>query len=74
MRAKCVQGSSDDKAWVALARAEVLAWERDPAVGHEHLQRACDAYRRSIDALEPGFVQVADAFVCVPTASLCNRH
>eukprot|EP00752_Nemacystus_decipiens_P005087 g4616.t1 len=52
------KGSTDDAAWVALARAEVRLWEGDPAVGHEHLRCACDAYRRSIDLLEPGFVQV----------------
>lgn len=34
------------------------AWEIDPATGHERLRRACDAYRRSIDLLEPGFLQV----------------
>ncbi|CAM9719035.1 unnamed protein product, partial [Scytosiphon promiscuus] len=52
------QGSRNDNVWVALARVEVLVWERDPAVGHEHLRRACDAYERSIDLLEPGFAQV----------------
>lgn len=53
-----MQGSGDDVAWTALARAEVRAWEQDPATGHERLRWACDAYRRSIDLLEPGFVQV----------------
>lgn len=52
------KGSKDDGAWVALARAEVRAWEQDPAAGHEQLRRACDAYRYSVDLLEPGFVQV----------------
>lgn len=52
------QGSSDDAAWISLARAEVRVWERDPAIGHDHLRCACDAYRCSIDLLEPGFVQV----------------
>ncbi|CAM9467775.1 unnamed protein product [Ectocarpus fasciculatus] len=52
------KGSDDDVAWTALARAEVRAWEQDPATGHERLRWACDAYHRSIDLLEPGFVQV----------------
>lgn len=54
-----LQGSSDDNAWIALARAEVKAWEQDPAIGHERLRWACDAYRHSIDLLKPGFVQVS---------------
>ncbi|CBJ48511.1 hypothetical protein Esi_0025_0033 [Ectocarpus siliculosus] len=52
------KGSDDDVAWTTLARAEVRAWEQDPATGHERLRWACDAYRRSVDLLEPGFVQV----------------
>ncbi|CAM9357249.1 unnamed protein product, partial [Ectocarpus sp. 12 AP-2014] len=52
------KGSDDDVAWATLARAEVRAWEQDPATGHERLRSACDAYRRSVDLLEPGFVQV----------------
>lgn len=56
-----IQGSSDDGVWVALARAEVRAWERDPAVGHDHLRMACDAHRRSIDLLETGFAEVYGA-------------
>lgn len=52
------QGSSDDGAWLALARAEVKAWERDPAVGHDHLRMACDAHRRSIELLRTGFAEV----------------
>lgn len=53
-----IQGSSDDGVWLALARAEVKAWERDPAVGHHHLRMACDAHRRSIDLLKTGFAEV----------------
>lgn len=52
------QDSHNDGAWLALARVEVRAWERDPAFGHEHLQRACEAYRRSIDLMDAGLVQV----------------
>ncbi|CAM9284637.1 unnamed protein product, partial [Laminaria digitata] len=51
------KGSRDDGVWVALARAEVRAWERDPAVGHDHLRMACDAHRRSIDLIQTGFVE-----------------
>lgn len=51
------KNSTNDQAWVLLARSEVRAWARDPITGHERLRSAVDAYRRSIDLMVPGFVQ-----------------
>lgn len=52
------QDSNDDLDWAALARAEMKAWGLDPATGHDRVERACEAYRVSIDLLAPGVVQV----------------
>ncbi|CAM9814146.1 unnamed protein product, partial [Choristocarpus tenellus] len=54
------KGSRDDRLWVTYARAEVRVWEQDPATEHACLERACDAYRQSINLLEDNVYQVCN--------------